>query len=109
MTPTRATLAGLALLASWLVIDPPAGPATAPATRLLIGILCASPLLALVVTGLRGARQWGAWVAIGLIPYFTLSVGSLLVAPDQRVEGAVFATLTALVFFTAIAASRQRR
>jgi uncharacterized membrane protein len=109
VTATRAALAGLLVLSAWLVIAPPAGPAAAPATRLLIGLLCATPLLLLVVAGLRAVRQWGSWVAIGMIPYFALSVGSLLVATGQRLEGAAFATLIAIVFFVGIAASRQQR
>ncbi len=109
MKPTRATLAGLLVLSAWLVAVPPAGPATEPVPRLLIGALCAAPLLILVVAGLRSARQWGAWVAIVLIPYFALSVGSFLVAPGRRLAGAAFATLIAVVFFTAIAASREQR
>ncbi|MEO8445508.1 MAG: DUF2069 domain-containing protein [Gammaproteobacteria bacterium] len=107
MTATRGTLAGLLLLSAWLLLAPPAGPGTPPETRLLIGALCALPLLALVVAGLRAVRLWGAWVAIVLIPYFTLSVGALLVAPGQRLEGAAFATLIAVVFFSGIAASRK--
>lgn len=108
MTATRGTLAGLLLLSLWLLVAPPAGPTVSPGIRLLIGLLCAAPLLSLVLAGLRAVRQWGAWVAIVLIPYFTLSVGSLLVAPGHRLEGAVFATLTAVVFFSGIAVSRQR-
>lgn len=108
MSATRATLGGLLVLCGWLLVAPPAGPAVAPGTRLLIGALCAAPLLILVVAGLRAVRQWGAWVAISLIPYFALSVGAMLVAQEQRLEGAAFATLIAIVFFTGIAASRQR-
>jgi uncharacterized membrane protein len=108
LNPSRAALLGLLVLSAWLVVVPPAG-ATAPAgTRLLIGLLCAAPLLLLVVAGLRAVRQWGAWVAISMIPYFALSVGSMLVAPGERLEEAAFATLIAVVFFTGIAASRQR-
>ncbi|MEO8225098.1 MAG: DUF2069 domain-containing protein [Gammaproteobacteria bacterium] len=107
MTSARATLGGLLLLSVWLLVAPPAGQAAPPATRLLIGTVCTLPLLALLAAGLRAARQWGAWVAIVLIPYFALSVGSLLVAPGRRLEGAAFATLTVLVFFSGIAANRQ--
>lgn len=108
MTATRVTLAGLLVLSAWLLIAPPAGPAADPTIRLLIGTLCAAPLLLLVLAGVRGVRQWGAWVAITMIPYFALSVGAMLVAPGQRLEGAAFATVMAVVFFTGIAASRQR-
>lgn len=108
MSATRVTLAGLLALSAWLMLSPPASPATAPATRLLIGALCAAPLLLLTLAGWRKVRQWGAWVAIGMIPYFALSVGAMLVAPGQRLEGAAFATLIAVVFFTGIAATRQR-
>jgi len=104
----RATLGGLLVMSVWLLVAPPAGPAAAPGTRLLIGALCAAPLLILVVAGLRAVRQWGAWVAITMIPYFALSVGAMLVAQGQRLEGAAFATLIAVVFFAGIAASRQR-
>lgn len=107
MSVRRATLAGLLVLAVWLLAAPPAGPATALATRLLIGVLCATPPLILLVAGLRTVRQWGVWVAIVMIPYFTLSVGALLVSPGQRLEGAALATLISLVFFSGIAASRQ--
>jgi uncharacterized membrane protein len=107
VTTRRATLAGLLVLAMWMLAAPPAGPAVTLATRLAIGTLCAAPLLILLVAGLRTARQWGAWVAIVMIPYFTLSVGALLVSPGQRLEGTALATLIALVFFSGIAASRQ--
>jgi uncharacterized membrane protein len=104
----RATLGGLLVMSLWLLIAPPAGPAAAPGTRLLIGALCAAPLLILVLAGIRAVRQWGAWVAIVMIPYFALSVGAMLVAQGGRLEGAAFATLIAVVFFTGIAASRRR-
>lgn len=105
MTVTRWTVAGLLVLAGWLLIVPPAGPTAATATHLLIGALCATPLL--VLAALRTVRQWGAWVAIVMIPYFALSVGAMLVTPGQRLEGAAFATLIAVVFFLGIAASRR--
>ena len=108
MSATRAALAGLLVLSGWLLVAPPAGPATEPVQRLLIGLLCAAPLLILVLASFRAIRQWGAWVAIVMIPYFALSVGAFLVAPGQRLQGAAFASLIALVFFTGIAASRQR-
>jgi uncharacterized membrane protein len=106
--PRRFTLAGLLVLAAWLLASPPAGPTTQPATRLVIGLLCAAPLLVLLVAGLRAVRQWGVWVAIVMIPYFTLSVGALLVSPGQRLPGAALATLVALLFFSGIATSRQQ-
>ncbi|MEQ1802178.1 MAG: DUF2069 domain-containing protein [Gammaproteobacteria bacterium] len=108
MNTTRLTLAGLLVLSAWLVIAPPAGTAATPVARLLIGALCAAPLLLLVVAGLRAVRQWGAWVAISMIPYFALSVGAMLVAEGQRLEGAAFSALIALEFFAGIAATRQR-
>lgn len=95
-------------LSVWLLLAPPAGPATAPLPRLIIGLLCAMPLLILVLAGFRAVRQWGAWVAIVMIPYFALSVAAFLVAPGPRVQNSAFATLIAVVFFTGIAASRQR-
>lgn len=108
MTASRISLAGLLVLSAWLLITPPAGSAAPPATRLLIGALCAAPLVLLVLAGLRTVRQWGVWVAIVMIPYFALSVGAMLVARGQQLEGAGFATLVAVVFFAGIAASRQR-
>jgi uncharacterized membrane protein len=103
----RATQGGLIVLALWLLVMPPAGAGVAWLIRLAIGALCAAPLLLLLVLGLRAVHQWGVWVAVVMIPYFALSVGALLVSPEQRVEGAAFATLVALVFFSGIAASRQ--
>ena len=108
MTPKRLTLAGLLVLLVWLLVSPPAGPTTELATRLLIGLLCAAPLLILLFAGRRAVPQWGVWVAIVMIPYFALSVGAFLVAPGRRLEGSAFATLIAVVFFTGIAASRQQ-
>jgi uncharacterized membrane protein len=108
VNPSRGALLGLLVLSAWLVAAPPAGATASAGARLLIGLLCAAPLLLLVAAGLRAVRQWGAWVAITMIPYFTLSVGSMLVAPGQRVEGAAFASLIVIVFFTGIAALRQR-
>ena len=109
MSATRATLTGLLVLSTWLLVVPPAGPATAPVPRLLIGLLCATPLLILVLAGFRTVRQWGVWVAIVMVPYFALSVSAFLVAPGPRLQGSAFATLIAVVFFTGIAASRQRQ
>ena len=108
MSATHAARAGLLLLSGWLVLAPPAGASAAPFTRLLIGVAFAAPLLALVYLSFRSVRQWGAWVAITLIPYFALSVGALLVTPDARLSGSAFATVVAVVFFTGILASRQR-
>ena len=107
MTPKRLTVAGLLVLLVWLLASPPAGPTTELATRLLIGLLCAAPLLILLFAGRRALPQWGVWVAIVMIPYFALSVGALLVSPGQRLPGAALATIIALVFFGGIAASRQ--
>ena len=104
MSAARAAVAGLLVLSAWLLLAPPAGPATEPVPRLLIGLLCAAPLLLLLLA----VRRWGAWVAIVMIPYFALSVSAFLVAPGQRLEGSAFATLIAVVFFAGIAASRQR-
>ena len=103
----RLTLAGLLVLAVWLLASPPAGPTTELATRLVIGLLCAAPLLILLVAGLRAVRQWGVWVAIVMIPYFALSVGALLVSSAQRLPGAALSMLIALLFFSGIATSRQ--
>jgi uncharacterized membrane protein len=104
----RAAVAGLLVLSAWLLLAPPAGPAAAPVARLLIGLLCAAPLLILLLARRRAIRQWGAWVAIVMIPYFALSVGAFLFTPGQRLEGSAFATLIAVVFFTGIGASRQQ-
>ncbi len=104
--PRQLTLAGLLVLAAWLLAAPPAGATTTPTTRLLIGALCALPLLALLYLGWKSVRQWGVWVALVLVPYFALSVGAFLVNPVGRIEGALFATLVALVFFGGIFASR---
>lgn len=108
MTVTRATVAGLGVLALWLLAAPPAGTATPALTRLAIGAACALPLAVLAATGLRGVRQWGAWVAIVLVPYFALSVGSMLVDPVRRLESVAFSSLVAAVFFLGIAANRRR-
>ena len=108
MSATLVTRAGLLLLAAWLMISPPAGASAPVLTRLLIGIAFAAPLLVLLVTSFRKVRQWGAWVAIILIPYFALTVGSLLVTPGSRAAGSAFATLMAVVFFAGILASRER-
>lgn len=106
--PRQLTFAGLLVLAGWLLVAPPAGAMAAPLTRLLIGGLCALPLLALACAGWRPVRQWGVWVAVVLVPYFALSVGAFLVNPAGRSEGALFATLIALVFFGGIFAARNR-
>lgn len=107
MSAKRFTEAGLLLLVVWLLASPPAGPTTEVAVRLLIGLVCAAPLLMLLVAGLRAVRQWGVWVAIVMIPYFTLSVAALLVSPGPRLTGTALATMIALVFFGGIATSRR--
>ena len=108
MIERRFTLGGLLVLVVWLLAAPPAGPTTALATRLLIGVLCAAPLLILLVTGLRAVRQWGVWVAIVMIPYFALSVAALLVSPGQRLPGTALSIVIALVFFSGVATSRRQ-
>ena len=107
MNARQLTQAGLLVLSTWLVVAPPAGAAAGTGARLAIG-LDALPLLLLVAAGLRRVRQWGAWVAIVLVPYFALSTGSMLVAPATRFEGAAFATLVAVVLFAGIATGRAR-
>jgi hypothetical protein len=47
-------------------------------------------------------------VAIVLVPYFALSVGTLLVDPARRLESIAFSSLVATVFFLGIAANRRR-
>lgn len=108
MRAGRVTVAGLVALGAWLLVAPPAGSAAGTGARLLIGAACALPLLILAVAGLRGARQWGTWTAIVLIPYFALSVGSMLVSPGGRLESTAFSVLVAAVFFLGIATGRQR-
>ena len=108
MSARRLTQAGLLVLSAWLVVAPPAGAGAGTAARLGIGLVCALPLLLLVAAGLRPVRQWGAWVAIVLVPYFALSTGAMLVAPAARIEGVAFATLVAVVLFAGIAAGRAR-
>lgn len=108
MTVIRATVAGLVVLAVWLLAAPPAGGGAPALARLVIGATCALPLAVLAATGLRGVRQWGAWVAIVLVPYFALSVGTLLVDPARRLESIAFSSLVATVFFLGIAANRRR-
>ena len=103
----RLTLVGLAILGAWLLIWPPAGAAATTVVRLAIGLACAAPLLVLLLTGLGHSRKWGVWVAIVMIPYFALSVGAFLVAPTREPDGALFATLVAVLFFAGISASRQ--
>jgi len=107
--PARLTLAGLAVLAVWLLIAPPVGAAASTPARLLIGLACAAPLLVLLLTGFRTYRQWGVWVAIVMIPYFALSIGAFLVAPNRKPVGALFATLVAALFFAGIRTSRQQQ
>lgn len=101
------TLAGLLVLCVWLLVSPPARTTADPLVRLLIGGLCALPLVALLYLGWKPVRQWGVWVALVLIPYFALSVGAFLVDPARQMEGAMFATLIAVVFFGGIFAARN--
>lgn len=109
MTPLvwrRLAQAGLVLLAAVLIMDPPAGSSASPGVRLGIGLACAAPLLALLAGSLRPGPRWGAWVAIVLVPYFALSVGAMLVAPGDRMAGAAFPALVALVFVAGAWSSR---
>ncbi len=105
---TRTALAGLFLLGAWLLALPPAGSGASPAVHLGIGLLCAGPLVGLFMAGLRRVRQWGAWVAIAMIPYFTLALGSLLVAPGRQLAGTAFVLLTVITLFAGIAVTRGR-
>ncbi|MCL4720365.1 MAG: DUF2069 domain-containing protein [Gammaproteobacteria bacterium] len=76
--------------------------------RLGIGALCAAPLAALLGAAFRRPRQWGAWVAILLIPYFTLGLGALLVTPERNAASLAFVLLTLVTLFAGIASARGR-
>lgn len=105
--PDRLALAGLAYLAAALLVAPPAGSSASLPARLLVGVLCALPLVVLLATSPRGSARWGTWVALVMIPYVTLSVGAWLVTPAARVPGIAFATVASTVFFAGILAGRR--
>lgn len=102
-----AAILGLVVMAAWLVIDPPAGANAALPARLAVGLLCAAPLLALLVMARRVNRRWGTWTAVLMIPYVTFAVGALLMRPDGPLAGAGFATVAVLTFFAGLDASRR--
>ena len=104
--PARVCVAGLAYLALALLIAPPAGASAPAATRLLVGLLAATPLLVLLAARTRAAARWGTWVALVMIPYVTLSVGSWLVSPATRASGIAFALVASVVFFSGVFAAR---
>lgn len=97
----------LVVLSAWLLISPPAPRMADGSARLAIGLLCAAPLLLLLVTGLGRRPRWGAWVAVVMIPYLALGVGALLVTPSSRASQAVFSGLTVLAFFAGLDATRR--
>ena len=97
--------AGLAVLTLWLLLAPPAGADANLAVRLVIGV-CARD------------RSWSARHRAGRIPQVgrlgggddplrPFSVGSLLVSPGARLEGALFAAVAVLTFFAGIDAARR--
>lgn len=101
-------MAGLTGLTLWLLWSPPAGESVGAGERLAIGTACAAPLLVLLAQSLRNDTQWGKWVAVVMVPYVALSVGAMLVTPDGRWPGAVFAAVAVLVFFAGIDTARRR-
>jgi uncharacterized membrane protein len=103
----RLALVGLVVLAAWLLRDPPAPDGATGLQRVIIGALCAAPLVVLAFTGLRARRQWGGWVATIMVPYITLATGSLLVAPANLVGSVSFTVIAVLVFFAGIDAGRR--
>lgn len=105
----RITVAGLAALALWLVADPPAGPSGGTLVRLAVGLACAAPLLLLLAAGARRDPRWGVWVAMVMVPYVTLGVGSLLATPGSRVARSLYAATCVVVFFAGIDTARRNR
>lgn len=101
------SLLGLAALTLWLLVTPPAGADAGVSVRLVIGAICAAPLVVLLATANADRHKWGVWVAVMMIPYVTFSVGSLLVSPGARMQGALFAAVTVLTFFAGIDAARR--
>jgi hypothetical protein len=105
--PARACLAGLAYLVVALLAAPPAGANAPTGIRILVGLLAAAALLALLAARRRAGARWGTWVALAMIPYVTLSVGSWLVSPATRAQGVVFAVVASAVFFSGVFAARM--
>lgn len=104
--PGRVCVAGLAGLSAVLLIAPPAGTSAPPGVRLLVGSAAALPLLLLLAARLRSPARWGTWVALVMIPYVALSVGSWLVSPSARGPGIAFALTASVVFFCGLFAGR---
>ena len=74
---TKERLARLGTLAALLVMG---AVMLWPPLTALAGA-AAVPLALLIVTGLRPARRWGAWVAILMTPYLTVAAMNIVAGP----------------------------
>ncbi len=58
----------------------------------------ASPLIILLVTGLKPPPRWGGWTAVAMIPYLCIAIGEVIVDPHNRLTYAIIVGSTLLVF-----------
>lgn len=85
------TLAGLAAMVGLLLYP-------APAT---LTVVFATPLVILLIAGLRPPPKWGGWVAALLIPYFAGALGEAIAAPEGRRVAWAITILSVITFLSA--------
>jgi hypothetical protein len=102
----RLARAGLLMLGLWLLASPPAGASAPLATRLGLGLLCGLPLVLMGALGHRHGARWAVWGVMLLLPFFVLSLGSLVVQPERSLDSSGFAALLVAVLVLLVLRAR---
>jgi uncharacterized membrane protein len=91
-------LAGVAVLAAWL-LSPPS----------ITGAIAALPLLAVALASLMRLSHAAIGTAIVMLPYFCYGVMDSLTNPQARGAAFAFTTVTIVVFLAALDVVRRQR
>lgn len=67
------------------------------------------PLLGAAALGFRKGPRWGLWTAVLMILYFSFALTDMLTNPANLWPSGLIATLSVLIFFTAIDVTRMMR
>jgi uncharacterized membrane protein len=101
----------LVILVVDLLLDPAGTGSGAP----LLGAIGALPLLVLLAAFARPGPKWGGWVAVVMVPYFTLGIGAVLTdavagvaaGSAAQLEAVFYSVVSLVAFFCGMASSRQ--
>lgn len=61
-------------------------------------VILASPLIILLVTGLKPPPRWGGWAAVAMIPYLCIAIGEVIVDSHNRLTYIIIVGSALLVF-----------